>query len=74
MESKYNIVICSLIKDEHLFLDEWLQWHLNLGFEKIYLFEDVNSKSHKSIADKYSNVVLIPLSTLNLKIINNTEK
>lgn len=50
--------ICAIIKDEHLFLEEWIEWHLGLGFEAIHLFEDKGSKSHEEICAKYSNVYL----------------
>ena len=51
-------VICAIIKDEHLFLEEWIDWHLGLGFDAIHLFEDKGSKSHEEICEKYSNVYL----------------
>lgn len=50
--------ICAIIKDEHLFLKEWIDWHLGLGFDAIHLFEDKGSKSHEEICEKYSNVYL----------------
>ena len=50
--------ICAIIKDEHLFLEEWIEWHLGLGFDAIHLFEDKGSKSHGEICEKYSNVYL----------------
>lgn len=53
-----NTAICTIIKDEHRFLEEWIEWHLGLGFDAIHLFEDKGSKSHKEICAKYSNVYL----------------
>lgn len=50
--------ICAIIKDEHLFLEEWIEWHFGLGFDAIHLFEDKGSKSHEEICEKYSNVYL----------------
>lgn len=50
--------ICAIIKNEHLFLKEWIDWHLGLGFDAIHLFEDKDSKSHEEICEKYSNVYL----------------
>jgi len=45
------IYICSIIKNEHQYLEEWIDYHLNLGFDGIYLVEDVTSKSHSNITD-----------------------
>lgn len=50
--------ICTIIKNEHLFLKEWIEWHLGIGFNAIHLFEDKDSKSHKEICKKYNNVYL----------------
>jgi hypothetical protein len=49
--------ICAMIKDEQDYLDEWLNYHLNLGINEIYLFEDYNSISHLPITDKYGEKV-----------------
>lgn len=50
--------ICAIIKDEHLSLKEWIDWHLGLGFDAIHLFEDKGSKSHEEITKEYDNVFL----------------
>ena len=47
------ISVISLIKNEHLYLDEWLTHYINLGVDKIFIIEDINSNSHKEICDKY---------------------
>ena len=39
-------IICAIVKDEQRFIREWVDWHLNIGFEKIYIFEDFGSTSH----------------------------
>lgn len=53
-----RLCIVTVIKDEHLYLDDFLTYHLGLGIDHIFVYEDVNSKSHKSICDKYENVSL----------------
>ena len=50
--------ILTVIKDEHLYLDEFIRYHLNLGIDYIIIAEDIDSKSHKNITDKYNNVTL----------------
>lgn len=56
MEKRH--VICAIIKDEHLFLEEWIDYHLSLGFDRIYLYEDFTSKPHNEITDRYDIVEL----------------
>jgi len=50
--------ILTVIKNEHEYLDEWIQYHLNLGIDYIFIFEDIDSDSHKEITDKYDKVFL----------------
>ena len=49
--------ILTIIKNEHEYLDEWIKYHLNLGIDHIFIFEDIDSESHKEITDKYENKV-----------------
>lgn len=59
-----KICICTVIKNEHQYLDEWIQYHINLGIDHIFIFEDYDSDSHKEITDKYENVSLIPIFSI----------
>ena len=63
--------ILTIIKDEHEYLDEWINYHLNLGVNHIFIFEDIDSKSHKNIIDKYDNYV--SLNNI-LSILNEIDK
>ena len=56
---KNNICICSFIKDELEYLEEFITYHLGIGIDHIFLFEDYNSLSHKPITDKYSDKVTL---------------
>lgn len=51
--------ICTLIKNEQEYLEDWLRYHINLGIDKIFIVEDIGSESHKSIIEKYSDNVEI---------------
>ena len=53
--------IATIIKDEQLYLDEWISYHLNLGVDYIFIFEDIGSKSHASIVEKYKDHVKLYL-------------
>ena len=50
--------ICTVIKNEHEYLDEWIKYHLNLGICHIFVFEDLDSDTHKEITKKYDRVSL----------------
>ena len=43
-----------LVKDEQLYLKEFLDYHFNIGINHIFVVEDPKSKSHKDITDQYS--------------------
>ena len=49
--------ILTVIKNEHEYLDEWIKYHLDLGVNHIFIFEDIDSDSHKEICDKYGDMV-----------------
>lgn len=52
-----NSCILTVIKNEHQYLDEWIKYHLDLGVDHIFIFEDIDSDSHKDICDKYGDSV-----------------
>ena len=48
-----------------MYLDEWIRYHLDLGINHIFIFEDIDSDSHKDITDKYGdNVSLNGINTV----------
>ena len=49
--------ILTIIKNEHQYLDEWIQYHLGIGVSHIFILEDTDSDSHKEICNKYGNSV-----------------
>lgn len=57
--------VCTIIKDEHKILDEWIQHNISLGFSKIYLFEDIGSLGHEEICSKYKEVILQRIENTN---------
>ena len=51
--------VFTVIKNEQEYLDEWIRYHLNLGIDHLFIFEDLNSESHKDITDKYADKVTL---------------
>lgn len=56
---KQLIAICTCIKDEHPYLKEWIEWHLDRGFSHIYLYEDNGSKPHDEIVRLFPEAVTL---------------
>lgn len=65
-----NFCICQMIKDEHQYIEEWIEYHHNLGVNRFYLIEDYCSSSHNEILKKYNYVELYKLTD----IMNNDEQ
>lgn len=49
--------ILTIIKNEHQYLDEWIRYHLDLGIDHIFIFEDYDSESHQGITAKYGDKI-----------------
>lgn len=45
--------IFTIIKNEHQYLNEWIKYHLEIGIDHIFIFEDINSSSHSNITNEY---------------------
>ena len=39
-DNKNDIIIAAIAKYENDYLEEWVSYHLNLGFDKIYIYDD----------------------------------
>lgn len=57
LSCKYYSAVILLIKDENRYLKEWLDWHLALGFDHIYLYDNGSQEQVTEITDKYSKEV-----------------
>ena len=40
MKKKYYISICLLAKNENNYINEWLKWHIDLGVEHFYIYDN----------------------------------
>lgn len=54
---EFKTKIVTLVKDEREYIDEWISYHLRLGFDCIDVYEDYDASSHEDIARKYSSAV-----------------
>ena len=75
LNKAYKTCIATVVKNEHEYLDEWIQYHLNLGIDHMFIYEDIDSDSHKEICDKYEAVTLSSIeSVLSASDLDNTIK
>ena len=59
-----GIFLYTCVMNEQPYLKDWIEWHLNLGFTKIFIFEDLDSETHEDICKNYSDVILQPILSL----------
>jgi hypothetical protein len=43
MDNFMKIVICAIARNEALYINDWIQYHLNLGFDEIHIFDNGNN-------------------------------
>ncbi len=54
-KKQYYFSICAIFKDEGLILNEWIEYHLILGVEHFYLYNNNSSDNFKEILKPYIN-------------------
>ena len=65
--------IFTIIKNEHEYLDDFIKYHLSIGINHIFVFEDYGTKTHKEITDKYKDVTLFSVDEIK-KVSEEAEK
>ncbi len=40
-----NVMICAILKNEQLYVDEWLEYHRFLGFDRVQLYDNADNAS-----------------------------
>lgn len=57
--------IFTVIKDEQDYLNDFIRYHLGIGIDFIFIYEDIDSASHSYITERYKdNVTLSSVSEL----------
>lgn len=48
-----RVVLCCLAKNEHLYINDFVKWYVNLGFDTIYIYDndELGTKSIKECVD-----------------------
>ena len=57
MSGSAGPVIVAIAKFEQDYIEEWVLYHLALGFERIYLYDNEDTPIYSKILKKYGNKV-----------------
>lgn len=60
-EKKYNITICAIFKNEALYLKEWIEYHLIIGVEHFFMYNNNSSDDYLSILQPYIDRGIVTL-------------
>lgn len=58
---KYRISLCLIFKNEAPFLKEWLDYHLTVGIDHFYLYNNNSDDNFKDILQPYIEKGLVTL-------------
>lgn len=58
---KYTISLCGIFKDEAAFLEEWIEYHLLVGVDHIYLYNNNSQDNYKDVLKKYIDQGIVSL-------------
>lgn len=58
-----QVVLCALAKKEHLYIKDWVNWYLKLGFDKIYIYDndDIDSPNIKDYLPNSDKIEIIDI-------------
>ena len=58
-----RVVVCAMAKNEHLYIKDWCNHYLKIGFDKIYIYDndDLDAPSIKDYVPKSDKIEIIDL-------------
>jgi len=58
-----QVVVCAMAKNEHLYIKDWCNHYLKLGFDKIYIYDndDLDAPSIKDYVPKSNRIEIIDI-------------
>jgi hypothetical protein len=65
MHSQYpfNLAMAAIFRDEALYLKEWIEFHLEMGFERFYLFDNLSTDHFLEVLQPYIDNQIVELSS-----------
>ena len=49
----HYLSVCAIAKNEGPYFKEWIEWHLNHGVDKFYIYDNESTDGTKNILDPY---------------------
>lgn len=62
VDFKYEVAVCAIFKDEALFMREWIEYHLLIGVDHFYLYNNFSSDNYEEILKPYLNNHIVTLT------------
>ena len=50
-----RVYLCALAKNEHLYINEWVKHYIDMGFDKIFIYDN-DDKDSKYIGDFFRRI------------------
>ena len=60
-QKKYKFSICSIFKNEALFLKEFIEYHLLIGFEHFYFYNNNSEDNYLDVLKPYMDAGIVTL-------------
>lgn len=54
-DKKYNVTICAIFKNEGLYLKEWIEYHLIVGVDHFYMYNNNSTDKYLDVLKPYIN-------------------
>lgn len=60
-----KLALCTIAKNENDYINDWCCWHLMVGFDHIYIYDNNNDKT-KYVGDCINNAILSKITIINV--------
>ncbi len=59
---RHELAVCAIFKDEARYLEEWLTFHVGVGVEHFYLYDDASSDAYRDVLEPWLRRGLVTLT------------
>jgi hypothetical protein len=61
MEKVFDVSVVAIVKDEEIYLDEWIAYHVSIGVEHFFIFDNNSTDNTRQILRKHITLGLVTL-------------